>query len=122
MRKVLSLLFVLVAAVASADVVKIDDVSATPFMLANSVDCEYPLIAGQNIEVGKVFLTWMIDGLVVNYSLSAPDWVIREVHFGWVLEPLPSHAVPGQLQIGYEGLFNKAVEFKVPLDQIPEGA
>ena len=123
MRKVLTVLFVLLAAVpAMSDVVKVDDVSATPFMLANSVDCEYPLIAGQNIEVGKVFLSWAIDGLVVNYSLSAPDWVIREVHFGWVLEPLPSHAVPGQLQIGYTGLHNRAVEFKVPLDQIPEGA
>jgi hypothetical protein len=62
--------------------------------------CVRELIAGQNIDVGEVRLTWYDDHIKVEYSTN--DWELREVHFGWWFGDLPPHPAPGQMQYGFE--------------------
>jgi hypothetical protein len=83
-------------------------------------DCSQRLIAGQNIDVGRVDLTWRSDELHVNYIIESPGWKIKEVHFGTYHREgdLPIHAIPGQMLYGREGLDHTGWSFTIDREHI----
>jgi hypothetical protein len=78
------------------------------------------LIAGQNIDVGRVELEWLDHDLKVTYIIEAADWQIKEVHFGWWYQEsdLPIHAIPGQLQYVREHLNEREHTFTISKDNL----
>jgi len=85
--------------------------------LTYGADCNFPLIAGQNTEVGDVYLAWSDDALTVTYLISDTDWWITKIHFGWFASP-EGYAIPGQLQRKYDGLHAQSVQFTIPKSEI----
>jgi len=77
-------------------------------------ECKRDLIAAQTIDVGEVILHEYDDYFLVEYKIDVPGWELREVHFGWFYGALPSHAVPGQLQFGFENLSGTTYSWKIP--------
>lgn len=77
-------------------------------------DCIRPLIAGQNEQVGEVWLDWKDDELVVRYEVD-PPWLMTEVHFTWHHKEsdLPAHEPPGQMKYGKEGLRHSQWTFSI---------
>ena len=114
---------VMIAAPGFADVVNppITNVSDEMILMPmwdTAGGCEFDLIAGQNEDVGSVILNWLDSGdLRVRYLIDEGGWLITEVHFGWFSSP-PGHAIPGQLQYGFESLSTQAVEFVVPRSEV----
>jgi len=91
-----------------------------PTEYTSGADCVRRLIAGQNIDVGRVELEWLENDLLVSYIIEDPDWRIKEVHFGWWHEQgnLPAHAVPGDLQYGREDLDTTLHSFTISKDNL----
>lgn len=85
--------------------------------LAAGSDCDFALIAGQNENVGRVYLDWGDDALDVTYAIEDIEWWISEVHFGWFNEP-EGYAIPGQMQVKFDQLHTQVVQFSVPRDEI----
>lgn len=86
----------------------------------SGADCVRRLIAGQNIDVGRVELEWDDHNLTVTYVIEAGGWELEEVHFGWWDRDgdLPAHAVPGQLQYGRENLSGTVHSFTISADNL----
>lgn len=88
-----------------------------PMWAVTADGCTFDLVAGQNTDAGFVNLTWDADGnLDVTYA-AVDGWMITDVHFGWFSEPV-GHAIPGQLQYVFEGLYTTAVQFEVPRSEV----
>jgi len=89
----------------------------TALAMTTGSDCDFPLIAGQNQEVGTVYLDWTTDDLNVTYAIDDIDWWITEIHFGWFDAP-EGYAIPGQMQVKFDQLHTQIVQFSVPRDEI----
>lgn len=88
--------------------------------LLSGSDCDFPLIAGQNQEVGTVYLDWTTDDLNVTYAIDDIDWWITEIHFGWFDAP-EGYAIPGQMQVKFDQLHTQIVQFSIPRTEICPG-
>ncbi|MCG8431190.1 MAG: hypothetical protein MJA29_08445, partial [Candidatus Omnitrophica bacterium] len=83
-------------------------------------ECVRDLIAAQHFNVGYVKVHWENDHVKVEYVIEDTQWQLKEVHFGWFGDDLPPHAVPGQMQYGFEGLSGHYFTFNIPIDQLCE--
>jgi hypothetical protein len=81
--------------------------------VAYSEGCTFDLVAGQHTKVGEVTTSWQDDGLLVTYLITAVEWRISEIHFGWFSAP-QDHMPPGSLQYKQDGLNTQAIQFFVP--------
>ena len=83
--------------------------------------CETELIAGQEMDVGRV--TVESDGLnvIVRYLIDDPDWFITETHLYVGTEP-PARPSPGQFPYHHTQLNTMMDEYVIPLADLGVGA
>lgn len=70
-------------------------ISVIPTLLAEPQTMEVDLLAGQNIDVGTVYVTNDGDNITVTYE-TTDDWYITETHL-YVGKNVPPISTPGQL-------------------------
>jgi len=83
-------------------------------------ECVKDLIAAQQYDIGEVRVHWYEEYVRVEYVIDDTQWELREIHFGWFSKPLPSKAIPGQLQYGFDNLSGHYFTFDIPIEYVED--
>lgn len=86
-----------------------------PFMAsAASEPTEIPLVAGQNTEIGTIFVSDDGDTMTVRFEVDEPGWYMTAIHL-YVGTRVPKSA-PGKFNYKVSGLYATTYTFTVDID------
>lgn len=85
-------------------------------LLTHGADCEMPLEV-DGVRVGTVYLDWQDANLQVTYVITAPEWIIRQIHFDWSVNPI-GYMNPADMAYSFENLHTQSMQFLIPISEI----